>query len=406
MKKILLSLFVFVIAIGAKESFAQGVWTQKATFPGTARGDAFNFSLGTKGYVGGGEDISGNFANDFWEYEAMTNTWEQKSNFIDVSRWQAGTFSIGTKGYVCTGGGSSNTALWEYDSSTDSWMQKANFINARNTAVGFSIGTRGYMGTGASQGPICEKDFWEYNPSSNTWIQRANIPIGRSYAVGLSIGANGYIGTGADCTGNVFDDFWRYDTTSDSWTQKANFPGGKRLDIDGGHFAIGNYGYIGTGCYPNSISSFNDFWEYNPSNDTWSQIPSLPAQSRIGACGFSLNNKGYIGFGFWFTSAIPNYLNDLWEYDPNGNGISENEFENSLSLSSNPAWDKLQITISKFQNEEIVAVVFDVMGKQVGNKQSAVGNKTTIDISFLEKGVYYLKVSSEGVTAVKKFIKM
>lgn len=86
--------------------------------------------------------------------------------------------------------------------------------------------------------------------------------------------------------------------------------------------------------------------------------------------------------------------------------VQEVEFFNSLSLSPNPAWDKLQITISKFQNEEIVAVVFDVMGKQVDKKQSAVGNKTTIDISFLEKGVYYLKVSSEGVTAVKKFIKM
>ena len=159
---------------------AQGYWTQKASFSGTARGDAFSFSIGDKGYVGGGEDISGNYANDFWQYDATTNTWEQKSSFIDASRWQAASFNIGTKGYVCTGGGASNTALWEYDSPTDSWTQKANFINARNTAVGFSIGNKGYIGTGASQGPICEKDFWEYNPSSNIWMQKADIPIGRS----------------------------------------------------------------------------------------------------------------------------------------------------------------------------------------------------------------------------------
>src|SRR5258706_114127 len=117
-------LFAILFAAGLTSSQAQNTWTQKADFGGTARYDAVGFSIGSKGYIGTGEDgIYPYWKNDFWEYDPSTNTWIQKADF----------------------GGT-----------------------ARSNAVGFSIGSKGYIGTGSDGNyPYEKNDFWEYDPSTN-----------------------------------------------------------------------------------------------------------------------------------------------------------------------------------------------------------------------------------------------
>lgn len=85
----------------------------------------------------------------------------------------------------------------------------------------------------------------------------------REGAVGFSIGNKGYIGTGGDGI-NYSKEFWEWDQTTNAWTQKANFEGNAREGALG--FSIGNKGYIGIGLGSNSgtLYSLNDFWEYNP----------------------------------------------------------------------------------------------------------------------------------------------
>ncbi|MCX5849701.1 MAG: hypothetical protein NTW65_09645 [Deltaproteobacteria bacterium] len=66
--------------IGVNMVFASdGTWTQKADFGGTARGFAVGFSIGNKGYIGGGVSTAWN--NDFWEYDPANDTWTQKADF-------------------------------------------------------------------------------------------------------------------------------------------------------------------------------------------------------------------------------------------------------------------------------------------------------------------------------------
>ncbi len=84
---------------------------------------------------------------------------------------------------------------------------------------------------------------------------------------------------------------------------------------------------------------------------------------------------------------------------------NENFHDDLFSLLPNPATDKLQITISNLQIEKAELEIFDVMGKLI-QKGKLKSQKEEIDISLLEKGVYYLKVSREGKSVVKKFIKM
>src|SRR5687768_11906654 len=98
MKKTQLS-FLFLLAEFSC-LFSQGTWTQMANFGGTARWRAVGFSIGTKGYIGTGND--GVDKNDFWEWDQATNVWTQKANFTGTARSGAVGFSIGTKGYIGT----------------------------------------------------------------------------------------------------------------------------------------------------------------------------------------------------------------------------------------------------------------------------------------------------------------
>ncbi len=90
-------------------------WTQKANFGGGQRRDAVGFSIGSKGYIGTGQNQLGGFHADFWEFDPIANTWTQKANVGGGVRMSAVGFSIGSKGYIGTGnGGSPQTDFWEY----------------------------------------------------------------------------------------------------------------------------------------------------------------------------------------------------------------------------------------------------------------------------------------------------
>ncbi|TAL60941.1 MAG: kelch repeat-containing protein [Bacteroidetes bacterium] len=55
---------------------------------------------------------------------------------------------------------------------------------------------------------------------------------------------------------------------------------------------------------------YNDFWEYNPALNTWTQKANSPGATRLGASVFTIANKAYIG-----TGQSQGFYNDLWEYD-------------------------------------------------------------------------------------------
>lgn len=143
------------------------------------------------------------------------------------------------------------------------------------------------------------------------WTQRASVPaIGRHRGIAITIGNRGYAGMGHinAITDILYDDWWEYDPGTNSWTQKANFPPGPRMHPTG--FTIGNYGYVGTGRN-NAYVQQNDLYRYNPATNSWTVMASLPAPGRRGAVAFTVNGKGYLGTG--------SYTNDFWEYNPASN---------------------------------------------------------------------------------------
>ncbi len=127
----------------------------------------------------------------------------------------------------------------------------------------------------------------------NLWSQKPSIPsIGRYGAVGFSLNGKGYIGTGYDdIDGIYYNDFWQYDPTTGSWTQLKDLGdigdghGGKAPRYYAAGFVANGKIYVGSGRDATHI--YNDFWEYTPPDghgggNTWAAIPDLGAASLGG----------------------------------------------------------------------------------------------------------------------------
>ena len=291
---------------------ASNTWNQLADFSGTGRYRATSFCIGGKGYVACGKDYNLTEKSDCWEL-ADCNAWYQKANYGGTARWSAFAFAINNKGYVGTGYdglGPNKKDVWEYNPTTDTWAQKADFGGTpRHATYSFAINTKGYVG-GGWDGAVNNNDLWEYDQPSNTWTSKASLPAaGRIGALGIAINGKGYVGTGN--TGVLKNDWYEYNPGTNTWATKASFPGTARSECSG--FTIGNFGYVGNGY--DASSPKKDFYKYDPVSNTWSSVADCGTSGRYQASGFSLCNKGYVVNGN-NNLASPTVIKEFWEYDP------------------------------------------------------------------------------------------
>ncbi len=282
-------------------------WVKRANFGGLGRQGPFGFSVGTKGYIGGGSNSTMGLLSDFWEYDSGTNKWTQKADFGGGKRTEATGFSIGSKGYAGTGFWTTPTNnirytkdFWEYNPATNIWTKKADFGGTeRDGAVGFSIIDKGYIGTGDFK-----KDFWEYNPATNIWTKKADFGgAQRTGAVGFSIGNKGYLGMGdaSPANGIIFKDFYEYNPKLNTWTKKADYGGGEGANHTG--FVMNGKGYI-----QHSVN----FQEYDPATNKWTEKANFPLQYLNTQVGFAIGKNGYVGGG----NNAGTLTKDFWMYCP------------------------------------------------------------------------------------------
>lgn len=238
------------------------------------------------------------------------------------------SFSMKNKGYVGLEGGPMYTkSISCYDPVKNEWKDIAVFPGkARISAVAFVVDDNAYVGCGDMYDKNAT-DFWKYNPVSDVWKEVKNFPgIGRRYAVGFSIGSKGYIGVGCgveqygndvwdfDKTVSYYDDFWEYDPAKDRWTERTKFPGGGRNRAIG--FSIGNKGYVGLGYGKDGAKK--DLWEYDAVANKWSKKSTFPGKTPIASVCFTIGKKVYIGTGLE-TAESATAINEFWEYDSEKN---------------------------------------------------------------------------------------
>ncbi|MBI5540871.1 MAG: T9SS type A sorting domain-containing protein [Bacteroidia bacterium] len=381
---------------------AQNTWTQKANFPDNSLVGTFSFSIGNKGYVGGGSDCSGNFSNKFWEYDPFLNLWTQKANFAGGKRDYATSVSILGKGYVGLGRDSTYTLIndwWEYDPILNSWTQKGNFGGGSTfyPAV-FTIENKAYICSGTENNTytICTNSLWQYNPINDTWTQKASFPAqSRLGAFAFAINKKGYFG-GGFYHNNLLPDFWEYNPIPDSWQQKATIP--DSVWIDACAFSICGFGFLGVG---ENLETSSNFWQYNPVNDQWSQIATFPGTERDECAFFVINEKGYIGLGG--DNCFPSY-NDFYEYTPNCltdlSEFSDSKLE--IDFYHNPTSNLLNVNFNNSKKSTIE--IINSNGTTIFSDQFINQETKQIDISKYAKGFYFVIIKSEDLIKVEKLI--
>jgi N-acetylneuraminic acid mutarotase len=145
---------------------------------------------------------------------------------------------------------------------------------------------------------------------TNIWEPRADFGgSARWGSFGFSIGQYGFIGGGFNVS--TLNDLWQYDPTNNSWTQKNNMPFNIRTASS---FVINNKAYV-VGGIENVGNIVGQLWEYDPVNDSWTAKASYPGSPVYGAAGFAIGSKGYFGLGNAGSANGP-YKSDFYEYDP------------------------------------------------------------------------------------------
>lgn len=203
----------------------------------------------------------------------------------------------------------------------DGWKALSKFMgNARSNAVSFVINNKIYVGLGYSNSigfSEVSNDFFEFDPLADKWKAIASFPsTARANAISFVIKNKAYVGLGTNYNrvgrSALYEDIFEYDPTTDKWIKKADFPGRRRDQPVS--FTIAEKGYFGTGNVdPFSPINTNEFWQYDPASDKWTQKASFVSSARCRAFGFSIGQKGYIGGGENNASAK---INDFYEYDP------------------------------------------------------------------------------------------
>ena len=247
-------------------------------------------------------------------------TWNQLSNFSGDGRHHPITFGNDEYGFVISG--SYLDDVYKYDKANDLWVQLQDIpFSGRGYSYGVAVGNKAYIGFGSTSNGQYPVDWWEYDMANDVWNQKSNFPgDGRQHPAMIVVNNKIYMGCGGNGNGNL-GDWWEYDVLTDIWIQKSDLIANERHHPF--YFGIGDYAYVGfghgsnPGPGSNSTGSYiyNDFYKYDPTNDSWTQMANFPSEARVAGTQFSYNGKGYILSGDGDDHG-PLSSGEFWEYNP------------------------------------------------------------------------------------------
>ena len=154
---------------------------------------------------------------------------------------------------------------------------------------------------------------------ANSWTQ--TISIGgtkRQGATSFVINGIAYVCCGQN-NGEYVDDFWKFDPSTESWTQLRDISDSSDEDYDddytitrtnGVAFVIDGAAYLTCG---ESGSIRSDTWKYYPATDLWENVAKFKGTARTATASFSSGEKGFVVSGKSGTTQF----DDIWEFHPN-----------------------------------------------------------------------------------------
>ncbi|AEA45275.1 T9SS C-terminal target domain-containing protein [Fluviicola taffensis] len=367
-------------------------WTSVTSVPTAGRDDGICFALNGSGYIVTG--YLGTFAesNKLFQYDASTNSWNEKSVFPGIARQYSSVFTLNNKAYIVGGYSEFSQALndvWEYDAFTNSWSQKTNFPGiARWHATATSIRNTAYLGMGTTADSTLA-DFWKYNPDLDSWIQLSNYPGGPNRSVlGFSLFNEGIFGEGFDINPITYSNSWySFNPSTETWTSFPPLPAGLRsygTAISNEMSAI-----VCGGMDENSIFKNDCF--YLDHTKTWRAIPALPVTGLKGAKGFALNGRFYLGTGL---NDNLTRISDFFQYTPEMKSPKE-----SL-LFPNPSKDYFNLITEANAKVSLLSIGGQLI------KQFKTNDSGFLEITNLPIGLYLLLIEGKKSSEIKKIAKV
>jgi len=447
---------------------ATSLWAQKNNFPGGDRYNSCSFVIGNKAYVCGGSFNAGeNYLNDLWCYDPIADNWTQKASLPTLHKSGAVAFSLDGKGYVGCGAYSTDEPtgdFYEYDPGLDSWTQLPGIPALRTGAVAFVIGETAFVGTGTDLYET-HKNFWSFNPVAKTWTPVILPPEKCSVRVAgtaFNIGSTGYILAGRS---EPYDPYYNSGKMlKDMWAFGSCNPPAAWFTYDG-HYAEVHFTDSSSAGTP--ISRLWDFGDSTFSTDTnpvhtyenpdsykvcltvtdscgtstacrileinlplMLNITVTPSQSNDRLVQFHDQTPGTnswrwnFGDGQSSQEQSPSHLyKDYGLYRAcltAGNGqlqgtacdsiqvvvIPSLHASNPVLLYPNPSQGILWM---RFFNSypQLMITVYDYTGNKVFNKQVPavdLNHPMETDLSRLPKGIYFIRLNSEGFDKTWKMI--
>ncbi len=172
-----------------------------------------------------------------------------------------------------------------------------------------------------------------------------------------------------------------------------------------------DFNYSGEGA----CNTFNGAYIFNLPN----YLSASDFTPTINDCDVQLHNLfenayfGYISNECWYNITQDGGGNVLTLSNPLGGTavfksypLSTKDFnKNIFTLYPNPAQNELLITAQN-TTQNLKIKIFNIEGKLLSNQTLEVANQTSIDVSSLTSGIYFLNIEDEnGNTTIKKFIK-
>ena len=297
-------------------------FNKKAVIDNTGRASAVALVIDSMAYVTLGRNgNSSDSLKECWQYNPRLNKWFQKTPFPGVARVKATAVVINDTAYVGLGhsrdkgpySGGNLKDIWMYIPQTDTWTRIEDFPStATDACVSFVYKNNIYIGGGFDNDGF-SSEFWKYDRATHIWNQLNKLPAAaRAGAVLCADNKHIYFGTGYWTF--MENDWWEYSPETDAWSKRKTMPDNGR--VNGLAFTINNRYFVSTGRYfrGNLTGGHvkSDVIEYNAGLNVWYERGNIPASGRENAITFTINGKGYIGFGENDTDI----LNDLWCFEP------------------------------------------------------------------------------------------
>lgn len=375
------------------------VW-QPATQPEFYSDHSFGFTLNGKGYLVTGNTEFEGPVSTFIQYDPESDTWTTLDDFPGGPRG----YGIGDvwNGKAYFGFGSSPDEifndLWRYDPDSAKWTQLSNCLcDPRLHPTFVAHNGKIFMGLGNNSfGNL--KDWWEYDIATDTWEQKPDFPDTRRHHPYM-FALGDYIYTGFGHGPAIYNEWYRYDPVAEQWQEVEQLPAEGR--VAGTQFSYNGYGYAlsGEGEDHRSMDT-GEFWQYDPNNDVWIELPPHPGFSRWAPSSFIIDGVVYFLNGSVFNPANGYvFQEESWKFDLNQQTFVRQPKVDPFHVTvwPNPVTDFLNVSIENRQVDNIR--IYSMDGKLMFEK----GDSNSISVSSLESGLYNLEITSSNETVVKQF---